>query len=635
MEELKRYINEFKIESIVSIDDEWKTSYELSQEDEEKEIRQYLSDFGITSDYEEKITDLNIETYKDLQLCDDPSLVELKSRVFEKRDISELKVIEELETFLGVGCTKFQSLEEIIEIPTKNSLVFIDIELEGTQSDKIIESIEKILEVNGSNNNIFIIYSHSETQLSNISTHELKMKYLEEKDKKDFLYILWGIKKTENFENFSEVLLENIRKSILGSTVKRLIEEKRFVEKISYEQLYNHGLEQINDILQDSFHEGEAPVETFKRFIKSIKKERSQNYTDNIINVYDDLSKIVNLNLESMYLSKNLDQDELKCNKLRMAVDSDTMVKSISNYQVNKTFSDIYPGDLFVINEDNIGVIISKECDSILRNNESGINRNNKSFKLLIMKKYDIGSALEYIDLNKQKKEKKDSQDSLSKSKISDLRKDKEVNKFNPEKQKEMMAEIRSEVANSSDVKSLQKSIDDIVKKILEIKGDPSFWEFSKMVKSIHSIIWPLEIDERFYCLMPTNNVLDIDSNILDLCSLSSEGFSSMKYDLKQSTKFKSFYSKKYFCDYFEDSFKYINSDPIVSYLQKDVDLDQLNCMLLAKKNSLSYNLERKEFSIKRVCRLQNKRMRYLLLDYTSKSLKPGLDGTIAYDETK
>ena len=89
------------------------------------------------------------------------------------------------------------------------------------------------------------------------------------------------LSKTSDFDNFLELLLNNMKKSILGSIVKELIIQKKNIETLSYDQLYDHGLEQINFILQDSFHEGAAPVDAFKRFIKSIKKERSQKNIGN------------------------------------------------------------------------------------------------------------------------------------------------------------------------------------------------------------------------------------------------------------------------------------------------------------------------------------------------------------------
>lgn len=141
--------------------------------------------------------------------------------------------------------------------------------------------------------------------------------------------------------------------------------------------------------------------------------------------------------------------------------------------------------------------------------------------------------------------------------------------------------------------------------------------------------LWPIMNDDKYYVLIPDtkNTLLTIDSMILDLCSLHSEGWAYLSSNIETTLAYKTHYFNEY---YKTDLLNWIKSvDKITSYISGELilpeaavalsgeALDDYIQKLIAIMAGLKYNikldLDDKKFEMKRIGRLETRRTLQLI----------------------
>lgn len=582
-DKLKTKIEENNIKHIVSIDDDW-----VNRQDVENclrsmgiDIEPYEADF----DEVKSSNSLEVITVTDFLENKYHQLSKL-SKEFEylfDEEKKDLRYIKELAIKLELEFEKISDMTKLSTYSgTENTLFFIDREFTKTGEDDSLDLITKIQEKNKSNFNIFIIYSHID--LVELENHKSKKKYLEEYYRtehgesvadKDFfdvyknIYLLHGFKKgKEDLNKFIEETYEKFEIAVYGKSLQDIFEAKKQVEYETYKEIYSRDLEDYEKLYEDAIYEGEPPTEVIKKLVKGLKKHSTQTLWDSHSGKYEKFSKEINRKIEekvSTFDTSNKkatkDREEaFRLAKINLILKDDKVSNSILNKNVNPTYSDINKGDLFCINDAFYGVVISKECDSIIRcNTKAGtsiVERGNKKFQLL---------------------------------------------------------KLNSEVIQ-----------------------DPETTSTKVVLNKFNESIWPINIKDKIFLFYSKNEIIEIDSEILDLCSLNCGGKASLEYD-KKYENFKSYYSNQYFKTFdFESKIEIENY--LNDFIKDDIKENQKKILVSSIKNGINLikkddtTNEFKGFNIERIGRLQSQRTLYLLQDYISRFTKPGFNTTATFN---
>lgn len=618
--ELKEKIEEYHIRNIISIDDDWDKSNPM-----EENLEEYLKDNNYWDDkYEDLFDDIKslngnkTITVEDFILDKYPKLEEIKeatSSLFEDSIDTFLLPILKLASKLELNLIKLKSFQELKANGNfENSLVFIDKELLGPGSDEITNIMNLIQKNNNDKLNIFIVYSH--TDLEELENHETKITYLANKFKEvegieeisgeDYfviyknIYLLHGFKKDHDFETFTQNTLNKFKIAVYGKSLQNIFDAKKQVEYETYKDIYSRPIENYSLLFEDAYFEGESPIDVIKKLVKNTKKDKSQVLWNSHLKKYENFSK----EMAKIFLTNPTPNEEsFKENKIKLVLSNDKTSNTIFNKSINSYYSDVTKGDLFCLNEKNYGIIISKECDCILRNNNGMINRKNEKFQLLMLKHEEIQDFLNlpnYLEIEK--------------------------NMIDSCKTKYNLIDSKAKAKLQKEDPHYQSMLSDINK----IKG-----KIGNLKKNFNETIWPVNIENRIYSFTSSNNILDIDSEILDLCSLNSDGKANLNFNNNYKS-FKSHFSNKYFNDFVTNKFENENTS-IDNYLMSNATNLTKNMLVYSIRNNISLvedSINKKiiGFNIKRIGRLQGQRTLYLLQNYISHFTKPGFNTTTSFN---
>jgi len=162
--------------------------------------------------------------------------------------------------------------------------------------------------------------------------------------------------------------------------------------------------------------------------------------------------------------------------------------------------------------------------------------------------------------------------------------------------------------------------------------------------------IWPIEINGVYYTLVPTYDVIRLDTDILDLCSLNLNGKASLGANVNEALKLKSYHSKIYFDKFIvkvntkiNDRYEKLFSSEISGHSQQEAAAAQAEVdenddyyesnfwrnILLSLSFQVGY--DGKGFALERICRIESKRSLRLVYQYINNlgrigvSITPGV----------
>jgi hypothetical protein len=589
-------IKDFNIKNIISIDNDWTIA--SATYDGEENIYSFLQHWEIefTEREREEIDNEAITNVQELLHSKNEILECLIEKINERLkpkpiDVSLLalkNVLEEITLdYPEVNVEISDSVKEEYETIQGNSLYILDKNMGGDQSDIIISQILALSDRKETTDLILIFSNECGEEFEN---HTSKMKYIE-KSQKDMeyrkklrvLYQLWAIPKVGDKNKLKIALDEMLLKALYGVALIRILEYKMSEQEKVFKEFLLSDSDELESVFNDSFIEGDNFNEIIDRLLMALQREKELTEDLESINtLMQYVLKVEKYKIEDIRRTLKTDDDykKFKTDHIRKKLSDSTKNSStygIADYTVNFHYKDLATGDLFrwkdrKSNEWKYGILISQECDNIIRmplNKISDIPiRKNKTMQLLLLNEIEI-----------------------------------------PKNQG---------ISNNC---------------------------FKKLENKIASRIWPVKIGDVFMSFGLQPNIKLIDSEILDACTLNSEGncVIGLKNDeLNRAIELKSYHSGKYFKDFFSNQYwREFNQDVNLSmsfyrdifYQKTDISKeeqagyfedvkDRLREFIIEQK--VGFKFHENTFIIQRICRIEAKRTLIAIQDYVYSMSKTG-----------
>lgn len=380
---MKNLLEQLKIEKIISIDDSWGENTTVI--DLKLDILEYCKTHRIT---------LNDEEIEEIELLDEGNFEELShknSKLFDKiyrfKDREHDEALKSLDEIFEDKLEKYSSVKDFEENlnrinPSEFILFIIDINMEksGGEKNNVLDLLE-IIEKDYKNVSI-VIYSNEQNEIERLKDINKRKAFLKEKNKDiKYMTLIHPLKKGE--EKLVEGLKEKMLTSYLYVMLNNYLEEKKKIDEIIYNGIYCSELYEFHEKLVTILSSGESVTDLIRRLFHSLYDKKSVEDSSYLL-TRKELIKSANKYKENINHEINMKLTEWSPN-------------SLIDFSVNKTYKDIYPGDLFELkikNEIKYGLIINKSCHILIREqkSEGKIDRkkNSKKIKMLIFENKKI-----------------------------------------------------------------------------------------------------------------------------------------------------------------------------------------------------------------------------------------------------
>jgi len=255
-------------------------------------------------------------------------------------------------------------------------------------NDKLVSRVIDIFEneTGSSTNNIVIVYSYE--GLMQIDSHSKRLAFLERKNIHDkdtkfyLLYKLDGLKKSGDKFEIANTLVDLINNVVFSNSIYNYIKSTEESFKSAIDDLIKIDKSKFNSDLDDSFIEGGCFVDYINSSIKNTYYDRfGQLITQNgaIINSIREFSK--HEARHGAQIAEKIKRDEINYknwldNHREIKMINSTKNNSehqVADFSVNEKYSNIDIGDLIQFKnpqhqELQTGIVISQQCDSVIRN---------------------------------------------------------------------------------------------------------------------------------------------------------------------------------------------------------------------------------------------------------------------------
>lgn len=583
-DEITKLLNIFEIKKIVSIDDGWVKKDDIQVD---ANIEEFINGI-IESDFKEDI--------KRIRNNEDIATVKELINIIELDEISEsdcnalkrfygeyvnsnvdtkepaLKILKELLNSIKDQIPNIEiytenkqiEKEDIEKYSGQNTLFILDRNMSNTQGDKdaVLDSILELKRYDGSN--LILIYSHECNE--DFKNHNNKIKLLEEKNIKNedekisILYQLWAINKTGDYEELTKLFAENLYNCAYGKSLYDILNARQMAIRDVLKEIKTVDIESYIPMFEAAYIEGTTILSGYSKMIDALYNKSMENKYYNEIN--ESYKFLINFEKRKILNSHEINEinSNKKYGKFRGKVvkeqvrniSKNSEMYRIANYSINRLYKDISLGDIIqYINangEENFGLVISRECDCVIR---------------------------------------------------------KEDNAKPPSRKLEEFTIIHLEH------KEIDEELIDKVDKDYFLKN-----------------ILPIKFKNKIYSLRVTEQVKQIKSFILDLCSLNKNGQAKLEYN-DEVKQYKSFHSEFYFGNDFKNKIKSeLQIYEEYNEFAKEEKKDELKNKII----SYNYGVEFKnnEFKIQRICRLEVKRALLIIQNYIHSISLVGTDTPIS-----
>lgn len=144
-----------------------------------------------------------------------------------------------------------------------------------------------------------------------------------------------------------------------------------------------------------------------------------------------------------------------------------------------------------------------------------------------------------------------------------------------------------------------------------------------RIISKLDDCIWPVKIDSKVCLLENTKKTMYINSEILDLCGLNSDGKANVQYDEK-AIEYKGVYSQEYYKD-FEMYIKQKIED-VTNRVKQGNGIKKKDNNVENMIVSLAFGIVYKEnFELQRICRVDEKHTLHIIHEYLNGIGKIGL----------
>lgn len=606
MKELIDLLKKHDIKYIISIDDEWEK--DLVGVSDEKEWRGLLKNKGINidilleqlcEDYGIVISDTestiihneSLITVEDLFTSDYPEAENIKQKVMgvitQKNEVdaslNNLKsIMDEIRCQVPLEIhLNFELSDELTRV-NGNAVFILDQDMGQYAEGDLLSYIKKLLSTRINYEDIIVVYTN---KVSNLFPHEKKVEYIQKEYQDDIitsLKFLYHLWPIEKVVDKAEL-------------TKNLIHE---VSK----SLYGKSLYKLIDMKRV------ARDKAFEELMRVSIDEFEEVFTDSyiegtkVIDVYDQLT-------DSLINKHYIDLFEEESYKL--------IVEQLLEYEYRR------------IEDIKQTISKQKEYDNLRKN----------TFKKELEKSKQVNSYMKYdvadYSINNRYENIGFGDLLLFKQNVRDEEWSAGIN-------------ISQECDNILRIQTIKKGVARKNKTYTILKmvaKEIAIENLDELYGKKNDSIWPIEIDKKYYALIPTHDIIRIDTDIVDLCSLNPDGKSSLNANLDEALRFKAYHSKPYFKDFLNmvnnkiksrfdalvnnDDLEKAQQEAAISMVEADNDTIKIGLykdLILSLSFQVGYNED--GFMLMRICRVESKRSLRLAYYYLNDLGRIGIDTT-------
>lgn len=409
MQDLIQMLKEYEIKNVISIDDGWSVAGELEEKIEKSgndsniTVKDFCDTYGIEIVAEE------VASYKEYSYILMKELETVKAIIpqtfFIICETLQIDIDASLKTLKNILC----QLEEMFNIYTGvkfessyqtldgNTLYILDKDMGVNRENEFLDYIVNIMEERKAYSDLVIVYSN---EVSELLEHDKKVDYLKINNKGndlEVLYQFWPLSKITDEAQLVIGMKEMVSKSMYGKALSKMIEMKKISVEKAFKDLLHINIDNLDDMIIDSYIEGGKITESYELLIDSLIKKNllEQILSTDVLDYEKGLlrysAKRSELIMEEKgILSRNkYDNLRVELNKKKL-LNSGTLLFNVADYSVNKEYNNPSMGDIYVFTEARskqkyAGMLISQECSTMIRMDKYPNNIKRRADELLLL----------------------------------------------------------------------------------------------------------------------------------------------------------------------------------------------------------------------------------------------------------
>lgn len=575
MQDLIQMLKEYEIKNVISIDDGWDDTNSLKDKMEKQSlpeditIKEYCDEYLIEIVHEEnsQYEIIKDQCLKDIELFiqEIPETYEEICRTLDVKLDSSLQklqtVLKEISESGKINVYNDVKFKDEYQELQGNSLYILDKNMGVGKEDEVIEYISDIIQTRKKYNDLVIIYS---AEVKNLLTHDKKLQYLNEHNidiKEKELFILYQFWPLEKVIDENE-LINGMKKMISKSVYGKALSEIVFNKKLAINKAFTDLVQVDIDNLDNMIIESNIEGEKITESYESLIDSLISRNELNLINSSDVLSCEKGL----------LQYGEKRANEIleEQEINSNSKYNKFRRESQKKKLLDSVYKDVMLYNVANYSV------------NQKYINPS-------------MGDIYVFIDARNNQK--------CAGMLIS----------------QECSTIIRKNKFEEAPMRSANEFLL-LLFDIVEISASTID---DNILKNLDCCVWPIKINERTCLLKNKNRSMYIKPEILDLCSLNSDGKAKISFD-KEALQYKSVYAKEYYKDF----------DSVMKKKINDVVQAATDANIIKRKDanirkmivSFAYGIRyRDNFELQRICKVNEKHSLHIIHEYLKGIGKIGL----------
>lgn len=568
-------LKEYEIKNVISIDDGWDDTNSLKDKMEKQSlpeditIKEYCDEYLIEIVHEEnsQYEIIKDQCLKDIELFiqEIPETYEEICRTLDVKLDSSLQklqtVLKEISESGKINVYNDVKFKDEYQELQGNSLYILDKNMGVGKEDEVIEYISDIIQTRKKYNDLVIIYS---AEVKNLLTHDKKLQYLNEHNidiKEKELFILYQFWPLEKVIDENE-LINGMKKMISKSVYGKALSEIVFNKKLAINKAFTDLVQVDIDNLDNMIIESNIEGEKITESYESLIDSLISRNELNLINSSDVLSCEKGL----------LQYGEKRANEIleEQGINSNSKYNKFRRESQKKKLLDSVYKDVMLYNVANYSV------------NQKYINPS-------------MGDIYVFIDARNNQK--------CAGMLIS----------------QECSTIIRKNKFEEAPMRSANEFLL-LLFDIVEISASTID---DNILKNLDCCVWPIKINERTCLLKNKNRSMYIKPEILDLCSLNSDGKAKISFD-KEALQYKSVYAKEYYKDF----------DSVMKKKINDVVQAATDANIIKRKDanirkmivSFAYGIRyRDNFELQRICKVNEKHSLHIIHEYLKGIGKIGL----------
>lgn len=403
-------LKEHEIKNVISIDDGWSTARKFEENVEKAGITLNITVKDFCDTYGIDIIAEEVASYKEYSYISIKELETIKgiipqtfTAICETLQVDIDAALKTLKSILSQLEGKFNiytgvKFENSYRTLDGNTLYILDKDMGVSRENEFLDYIVSITGERKAYNDLVIVYSN---EVAGLLEHDKKVKYLELNNNKgkdlEVLYQFWPLSKITDEGLLISGIKEMVSKSMYGKALSKMIEMKRFSVDKAFKDLLHINIDNLDDMIIESYIEGGKITESYELLIDSfIKKNVLEQILSTDVLGYEKGLLQYSAKRSKEIMKKNGISSKTQYTNLRNEVNkkkllnSGTLLFNIADYSINKEYNNPSMGDIYVFTEARskkkyAGMLISQECSIMIRMDKYPNNIKRKADELLLL----------------------------------------------------------------------------------------------------------------------------------------------------------------------------------------------------------------------------------------------------------